>query len=129
MIAGPSAGSLIDTDVLVDFLRGRADAIDFLEGRVEPLYVSAISVAELFAGVRDDADARALDTFLQAFEVVPVDSPVAKTGGRLRGRFGPSHGTGLADAIIAASSESSGARLVTRNRKHYPMVRNVLVPY
>ena len=129
MIAGPSAGSLIDTDVLVDFLRGRSDAVAFLEGRSESLYVSAISVAELFAGARDDADARALDTFLQAFEVVPVDAPVATAGGRLRGRFGPSHGTGLADAIIAASAESFGVRLVTRNRKHYPMVRNIFVPY
>lgn len=129
MIAGPSAGSLIDTDVLVDFLRGSADAIGFLEARTESLYVSAISVAELFAGARDDTDAQGLETFLQAFEILPIDASVAEAGGRLRGRYGPSHGTGLADAIIAAAAESSGTRLVTRNRKHYPMVRNVLVPY
>ena len=129
MIATPPAGLLIDTDVLVDFLRGRAEAVDFLEGCEESLHVSAITVAELHAGARDEADARALDTFLQAFDLLAVDGQVAKAGGELRGRYGPSHGTGLADALIAASAEASGARLVTRNRKHFPMVRDVLVPY
>ncbi|MFN5219653.1 MAG: hypothetical protein ACK5FE_01870 [Cyanobacteriota bacterium] len=42
---------------------------------------------------------------------------------------GPSHGTGLADALIAASAEAAGATLVTLNRRHFPMLADVLVPY
>lgn len=33
------------------------------------------------------------------------------------------------DVLIAASAELSGARLVTLNRKHFPMLPDVLVPY
>lgn len=129
MIATPAGPVLIDTDILIDFLRGGEDAVAFLEGLQAPLLVSAITVAELFVGARDDKDERRLRAFLAAFEVIPVDDHVATVGGRLRGRFGPSHGTGLADALIAASAQATGARLATRNRRHFPMFEDVLVPY
>ena len=40
-----------------------------------------------------------------------------------------SHGTSLADAIIASSAESCRAVLVPLNRRHFPMVRGIKVPY
>ena len=43
--------------------------------------------------------------------------------------YGKSHNTGLADAIIAASAEIRQAHLVTFNRKHFPMLTNLIVPY
>ena len=36
--------------------------------------------------------------------------------------FGKSHGVGLADAIIAATSQIENADLATLNTKHYPMI-------
>lgn len=129
MIATPAEPVLIDTDILIDFLRGGQEAVAFLDGLQAPLLVSAITVAELFVGVRDEEDDRRLRAFLAAFEVIPVDDPVATVGGRLRRRFGPSHGTGLADALIAASAQAAGARLAARNRRHFPMFDEVLVPY
>lgn len=38
-------------------------------------------------------------------------------------------GVGLADALIAACAEVVDARLVTHDRKHFPMLAEVLVPY
>ncbi|HWT00392.1 MAG TPA: hypothetical protein VN256_09105 [Pyrinomonadaceae bacterium] len=43
----------IDTDVLIDYLRGRAEAVSYLEGLAGQLLISAMSVAELHAGVRE----------------------------------------------------------------------------
>lgn len=54
---------------------------------------------------------------------------MARRGGEYRRDYGPSHGTGLADALIAATAEAVGATLVTFNRRHYPMVARVQVPY
>ena len=126
----PSTGALlIDTDVLIDYLRGRPEAVEFLEGTDARLMVSTVTIAELFAGIRGDAEGETLDTFLGAFEAVGVDAEVARAGGRYRARFGSTHGTGLADALIASSAEASAARLVTRNRKHFPMAGDVLTPY
>ena len=43
--------------------------------------------------------------------------------------YGKSHGTELTDALIAASAEAVGARLVTHNTRHFPMLSNVHIPY
>lgn len=38
-------------------------------------------------------------------------------------------GTGLADALIAATVEENGAGLATFNRRHFPMVPRIKVPH
>jgi predicted nucleic acid-binding protein len=120
---------LLDTDVLVDYLRGASEAVAYVEERTETLLLSSITVAELYAGVREGRERTALSTFLSAFEVVPVTREIAERGGLWRRDYGRSHSTGLADALIAATAELSQAQLVTLNRKHFPMFPAVLVPY
>ena len=119
---------LLDTEVLVEYLRGRKEAVEYLEGLASDLYVSVISIAELFAGVRGDKEERSLRQFLLAFDAVPVTEKVARVRGLYRRDYGPSHGTGLADALIAATALESGAKLVSFNRRHYPM-GEITVPY
>lgn len=120
---------LIDTDVLIEYLRGRSEAVEYLEGLTSDLYLSVISVAELFAGVKGDEEEKSLKQLLQAFVILPVTEKAARLGGLYRRDYRPSHGTGLADALIAATAEENGANLVTFNRRHFPMVSKVMVPY
>ena len=120
---------LVDTDVCIDYLRGRPQTVHWLEEVAGPLLVSAVTVAELFARVRDGAERGQLEEFLRAFAVVPVDEHIAKQGGLFRRDYRKSHGTGLADALIAAAAEISGATLATLNDTHFPMLGRVLVPY
>jgi predicted nucleic acid-binding protein len=120
---------LVDTDILIDYLRGRAEAVTYLEGLTGILFVSAISVAELDAGVREGAERTKLDVFLTAFEVVPVDAEIAQRGGLYRRDYGKTHNVGLPDALIAATVETRKARLVTLNQKHFPMLTDVIIPY
>jgi predicted nucleic acid-binding protein len=109
---------LIDTDVLIDYLRGKAEAVSYLEGLTESLLVSVIKVAELYAGVREGDERTKLDEFIRAFEIVPVDREVAMRGGLYRRDYMKSHNVGLADALIAATVEFRQAALVTLNSKH-----------
>lgn len=113
---------LLDTDVLIEYLRGREEAMEYLEGLDSELLVSAITVAELFVGARDEEEELSLDRFLSAFTVLPVTEGVARLGGLFRRDYGRSHGTSLADALIAATAEESGARFVTFNERHFPMI-------
>lgn len=119
---------LLDTDVLVDYLQGRMEAAVYLEARTEPLLISVITVAELFAGVREGEESRLLEQFLSAFEIVALTREIAREGGLYRRNYGPSHGVGLADALIAATAVLRPARLVTLNARHFPMLQ-VEVPY
>jgi predicted nucleic acid-binding protein len=120
---------LIDTDVLIEYLRGRSEAVEYLEGLTSDLYLSVISVAELFARVRDDEEEKSLKQLLLTFVILPVTEKTARLGGLYRRDYGGSHGTGLAYALIAATSEENGADLVTFNRRHFPMVSKIMVPY
>lgn len=120
---------LIDTDVLIDYLRNRPQAVSYLESATGTLLVSAMTVSELFAGVREGQERTALSAFLGAFEVLPLDRAVAEKGGLFRRDYGKSHGTGLADALIAATAEVHSAQLVTLNTRHFPMLSNIVVPY
>lgn len=120
---------LIDTDVLIEYLRGRSEAVEYIEGLSTKLYLSVISVAELFAGVRGDKEEKFLKQFLLAFTILPVTEKTARLGGLYRRDYRPSHGTSLADALIAATAEENGFSLVTFNRRHFPMISEVTVPY
>lgn len=120
---------LLDTDVIVDYLRGRPEAVEYLESRNDTLLLSSITVAELFAGVREGRERTALSALLNAFEIVSVNREIAERGGLYRREYGRTHGVGLADALIAASSESASAELVTLNSKHFPMITGLRAPY
>lgn len=124
-----SALLVIDTDVLIDYLRDQPQAVAFLEGAEQPLAASVITVAELYVGVRDGEERKRLDAFAGAFELIPLDRKAAVVAGLWRRQYGRSHGTGLADALIAASVEAVGGTLVTLNQRHFPMLPNLLVPY
>ena len=120
---------LIDTDVLIDYLRDNPQAVQFLENDRRELLISTISVAELYAGVREGAERQALDAFLSAFDPVSVDSSVAEKGGLYRRDYFGSHAVSLADALIAATASVRSATLVTLSRKHFPMISDIHIPY
>lgn len=123
------SGLMIDTDVLIDYLRGYQHAVTYLNSVTEKLLLSVITIAELYAGVKNAAEEKVLNDFIQAFEVININATIAKLGGSFRKQYGESHGTGLADALIAATANISHAQLITLNKKHFPMLTLVKVPY
>jgi predicted nucleic acid-binding protein len=124
-----AAGLLLDSDVLIDYLREEPRAVAYLESITERACVSAITVGELYAGVREGEERVALDAFVRGFEVLPLDRETAQRGGLIRRDYGRSHGVGLADALLAATALVHDLDFVTLNRKHFPMLYNVIVPY
>ena len=124
------AGSiLLDTDVLVDFFRGHSKAVAFVNTHSARIILSSIVVAELYAGVKGDAEQAALENFVSLFRVVPVSAEISKAGGLYKRHYGKSHGVGLADAILAATAKAENAELKTLNSKHYPMLKGLRPAY
>ena len=119
---------LFDTDVLVEYLRDRPGAAEYLESVEGRFHVSVVTVAELFSGARESEE-EPLHSFLRTFEILPITEHVAALGGRYRREYAPSHGTGLGDALIAATATRAGCRLITFNDRHFPMLDEVEVPY
>ena len=123
---------LVDTDVLIDFLRGREQAVSFVNLESERIILSSIVVAELYAGVRGgkgDTEQSTLERFLSLFRIVHVTAAIAKLGGLYKRDYGRSHGIGLADAVVAATATLENAELKTLNVKHYPMFNAIQPAY
>jgi hypothetical protein len=120
---------LLDTDVLVDFFRGNGKAVAFIDTYHAHIILSSIVVAELYAGVKGDAEQTTLEDFVSLFRVVPVSAEIGKAGGLYKRDYGKSHGVGLADAILAATAEAENAELKTLNTKHYPMLKDLKPAY
>src|SRR5438874_11201139 len=115
---------LVDSDILIEVSRGRnADVvskwIDLSNSDAAVLY-SPVSVAELWAGARP-SQFDALNNLFRALTCIPIDEETGHQAGVYLGKYRRSHGVEIGDALIAASAEANGAKLWTRNRKHYPM--------
>lgn len=119
---------LIDSNILVDYLRVRKEAIEFLDEIKSPR-ISVITVSELYAGVREGLERTALTRLVNELEVIDVTEEIARKGGLYLRDYRKSHGVGLGDAIIAATAASGDLQLVTLNRKHFPMLSDIVTPY
>ena len=122
---------LLDTDLLIDYLRRQPKAAALFDKLPDDCAICAMSVAELHAGVREGAERDALNTLLASFTLIEVSAEIAAQGGLLRRDWGKSHGVGLTDALIAATALHCGRVLLSLNGKHFPMLgkSQLVVPY
>jgi predicted nucleic acid-binding protein len=123
--------ALVDTSILIDYLRGHGGAGDLLEREraADVLHASEITRIEVLAGMRpaEEDDTRAL---LSTLVWHPVDADVAEEAGALGRQWLPSHHTiDSADLAIAATAVRTDARLLTRNVRHFPMFADLQAPY
>lgn len=113
---------LLDTNIIVDYLRERAAAVNFVETLNGKPRVSVVTVAELFAGARSRREEDRIDSLLDAAVVLPVTYEISKRAGQAMKHYQRSHGLDDFDALIGATAEHHGLALATLNVKHFPML-------
>jgi predicted nucleic acid-binding protein len=111
------ADLLVDTDVLIDHLRGHRA----FRARRDRIFYSVVTRCELFAG--QEGDEEPVRRLLAVFAEIELDRTVAEAAGRVR----RSTGIPLPDAIIAASAIEFSMPVVTRNRRHFERVPGVRI--
>lgn len=112
---------LLDTDILINLLRGNPAARDFIANSLEEndLLCSVVSVAEIWAGMRPHEE-QATRKLIDSLKIIDVNRAVAEKAGSFKGTV-KSHSLELDDCLIAATAFCTGATLATGNGKHYPM--------
>lgn len=122
---------LVDSDVLIAHLRGRAEARDWLVRVREagPITTSVVSVAEITGGMRS-GERREVWRLLAALRVEPVTVRVAHGAGEFMRRYRRSHADiSLGDYLIAATADIQGLELATLNVRHFPMFEGLEPPF
>ena len=112
---------LLDTDILINFLRGKERAKRFLFSLVDEstLYCSVITVAEIYAGMKEhERDETA--SLIGGLNIVDITRGIAEKAGEYK-RTEKRQSLELDDCLIAATAFMKKAVLATGNGKHYPM--------
>jgi predicted nucleic acid-binding protein len=122
---------LLDTSVLIDHLREYKPATDFLETIFNSgalVAVSAVTEMELYAGKSMDLPAveKSVHNLLELFNVLPVTSRIAQQAGSLLRNY-RHQGLTPIDAIIASTAMEYNSNLITRNIKHFRMIKGIIV--
>ena len=119
---------LVDTDVIINYLKGKENARDFLIDIIDERAVgffSVITEAELLSGVRNANDEASIYSILDCMEAIEVERNIAITAGNLRQKYYASHKTELPDAIIAATANEYELILATANEKHFKIFQEI----
>jgi predicted nucleic acid-binding protein len=123
---------LVDSDVLIEHLRGTAAARDWLLAARQssgPLAISVVSLTEIAGGMRSP-ERREVMRLLGSMQRFEVTEQVAWRAATLMREHRRSHsGIGLGDFLIAATALTEGLEIVTLNIRHYPMFPELARPF
>lgn len=120
---------LLDTSVIIDALnrkRGRRQLLQALVESGETLACSAITVMEVYAGLRPHESVMT-QAFLDGLDHFSVDHELGRFAGLLKNEWAQQGRTLSApDVIIAATALLHKLVLMTDNRKDFPMTQLAL---
>ena len=119
---------IVDTDVLIWYLRGNEKAFKTIEN-LESFSLSVITYMEVVQGMRNKKELNSLRQALHAWNtsVLYITEEIsAKAMFAVEQHF-LSHSIQLADALIGSTAVTHGLPLLTGNDKHYRIMKGVLI--
>jgi hypothetical protein len=119
---------LVDSDVLIWYLRGNENAAEFLNG-LATLDVSAVSYMELVQGCRNKQELERLkrDFAARQARVAAITEPICMRAMTLLEAHFLDDGLQMADALIAATALELRTAVVTANVKHFQVIDQLAV--
>ena len=125
---------LIDTDILIDALRGYTPAGEFIRKVQDSPFgitISSITAMELLVGCHDSAELRRITSHIEALRTIHITEAASARAIEWIRLFRLSHSLQIPDALIAACAYTSGLPLYTNNTKHFKMLPSLTIirPY
>ena len=124
---------LLDTSIIIDYLRGRKQVIQNIDDISGELTSSVLCLAELYEGVNRSENKKAveeavIDFFSGLSSVFPVDESVARKFGELRAIL-KKEGNLIADIdiFIAATCVVHNLTLITQNTKDFSRIKELII--
>lgn len=127
--------TIIDTDILIDFLRNSKEAVAFvtqIEERKTLLSTTAINAFELYYGAhksrRSVETLQATKKLLDRLVLLPLTPRSAQRAGHIYAELElEGQSIGLRDTFIAAIALTRRCSVATRNTEHFKKVKGLTV--
>jgi len=119
---------MVDTDVLIWYLRGNEKAFKTIEN-YESFSISVITYMELVQGMRNKKELNNLRQSLHAWnsKILYITEEIsAKAMFAVEQHF-LSHSMQLADALVGSTAIAHGLALLTGNDKHYRIMKSIQI--
>lgn len=124
---------MIDSTVMIDILRQKSAARNYLESIGGDLSISRIVWMEIVAGCQNKLELVWSMKMINSLglEMVEIDPETSQMAGKLFENYYHSHGLGITDALIAAGAIIRGENLATHNAKHFKFISglHLTIPY
>lgn len=117
---------LIDTDVIIWYMRGNPNALNALEQH-KGFTISVVTYMELVQGMRNKNELASLRKALKSWntKIIYITEEISSKAMFYVEQHYLSNSLQLADALIGATAVSHGISLLTGNDKHYRIVKEI----
>ena len=119
---------IIDTDVLIWYMKGNKKAFDVIENS-KSFSISVVTYIELVQGMRNKSELNTLRKSLHAWksEILYISEEISVKAMFFIEQHYLSHSIQLADALIGATAIAYGKTILTANDKHYKMIKDIQI--
>ena len=116
---------LVDTDIIIDYLKGVKPARDLFRSGDLDIYCSVLSKKELLSveGL-SDSERKKIVGLLSKIKVLKIDNDINKKYSSLIVKYSERQES-IVDYIIAATAWAKNLPLLTRNLKHFEHVEEI----
>ena len=117
---------LIDTDVIIWYLRGNKNAYNLINN-LDSFCISSVTYMELVQGMRNKQELIILQKTLKAWNVktIFINEEISIKALFFMEEYFLSHSMQLADSLIGATTLLYGMKLITANDKHYKVIKDI----
>ena len=117
---------LLDTCILIDYLRGEQSVYDLLVNNAKiKLSMSTITMMELIIGAFNKREVNYIQKAFKNIDIIYIDKDISKLAENLVREYSKSHNLQIDDALIAATSIKKNIELITYNVSDFKFIPNI----
>jgi tRNA(fMet)-specific endonuclease VapC len=118
---------ILDSNVLIEILKGNQNTIHRVQILNEELAVSSISVMELYYGARNKKEVNKIEKFVSLFTILHLNTDISIKAVQLIERYAKSHTLDIPDSLIASTALVYNAKLFTYNSKDFRFIDKLVL--
>ena len=116
---------VLDTNILIEILKNNKETVQIVNSFEQELFISSITIMELFYGARDKRELAKLKKFTQLFTVIDLDKGISQISTTLIETYAKSHNLSISDSLIASTCKVHNLTLFTYNKKDFSYIEGL----